>query len=126
MSYNNQERIKGILEQIHSAILDLKEWNKDIVSSEDYYCSPDGMKNLAASCMMIEAIGEGVKQIDRISNGNFLNTNCPDIPWQDIIGIRNHIAHGYFDIDDDIVFSTVKNDLESLKAAVEKLIKVLP
>lgn len=53
MSYNNQERIKGILEQIHSAILDLKEWNKDIVSSEDYYCSPDGMKNLAASCMMI-------------------------------------------------------------------------
>jgi uncharacterized protein with HEPN domain len=126
MSYNNQERIKGILEQIHSAILDLKEWNKDIVSSEDYYCSPDGMKNLAASCMMIEAIGEGVKQIDRISNGNFLNTNCTDIPWQDIIGIRNHIAHGYFDIDGDIVFSTVKNDLESLKAAVEKLIKVLP
>lgn len=48
MSYNNQERIKGILEQMHSAILDLKEWNKDIVSSEDYYCSPDGMKNLAA------------------------------------------------------------------------------
>ena len=53
MSYNNQERIKGILEQIHSAILDLKEWNKDIVSSEDYYCSPDGM-NEESCCKLYD------------------------------------------------------------------------
>ena len=43
----------------------------------------------------------------------------PEIPWIDVIGVRNHIAHGYFDIDGDIVFDIVKNNLGSLLAAVE-------
>ena len=60
------------------------------------------MKNLAASCMLIEAIGEGVKQIDKITDGKLL-VKRPEIPWKDVIGIRNHIAHGYFDINAYIV-----------------------
>ena len=75
------------------------------------------MKNLAASCMLIEAIGEGVKQVDKMT-GNLLLATRPDIPWQDIIGMRNHIAHGYFDIDGEIVFDVVKNHLESLSSAI--------
>ena len=43
----------------------------------------------------------------------------PEIPWIDVIGIRNHIAHGYFDIDGDIVFDIVKNNLNDLLAAVD-------
>ena len=66
------------------------------------------MKNLAASCMLIEAIGEGIKQIDKLTQS-----------WIDVIGIRNHIAHGYFDIDGDIVFDIVKNNLNDLLAAVD-------
>lgn len=81
------------------------------------------MKNLAASCKLIEAIGEGVKQIDKITEGKLL-TERPDIPWQDIIGIRNHIAHGYFDIDGEIVFDVVKNNLDSLQKAVEYFTQV--
>ena len=36
----------------------------------------------------------------------------------DVIGIRNHIAHGYFDIDGDIVFDVVKNNLHPLSEAI--------
>lgn len=114
-------RILGILTQIRNAIMQLKEWNKDISCPDDYYCSSEGMKNLAASCMLIEAIGEGVKQIDKITDGKLL-IERPEVPWQDVIGIRNHIAHGYFDIDGDIVFDVVKNDLDSLMAAIEYFI----
>ena len=39
-------------------------------------------------------------------------------PWKDVIGIRNHIAHGYFDIDGDMVLDVVKNDLDSLLEAI--------
>ena len=42
------------------------------------------MKNLTASCMLIEAIGEGVKQIDKITEGKLL-TERSEIPWQDIL-----------------------------------------
>ncbi len=79
------------------------------------------MKNLAASCMLIEAIGESVKQIDKITEGNLLPLR-PEIPWKDVIGIRNHIAHGYFDIDGDMVFDVIKNDLDTLLEAVQYFI----
>lgn len=111
------DRAYGLLVQIRTAILQLKEWNSNIISSDDYYSSPDGMKNLAASCMLIEAIGEGIKQIDKITDGRLL-VNRPEIPWKDVIGIRNHIAHGYFDIDGDMVLDVVKNDLDSLFEAI--------
>lgn len=80
------------------------------------------MKNLAASCMLIEAIGEGVKQIDKFTDSKIL-IERPEIPWKDVIGIRNHIAHGYFDIDGDIVFDVVKNNLDSLQEAIEYFLK---
>ena len=76
------------------------------------------MKNLAASCMLIEAIGEGIKQVDKATEGKLL-INRPEIPWKDVIGIRNHIAHGYFDIDGEMVLDVVKNDLDTLLAAIE-------
>lgn len=112
------DRAYGLLVQIRTAILQLKEWNSNIISSDDYYSSPDGMKNLAASCMLIEAIGEGIKQIDKFTDGRLL-VNRPEIPWKDVIGIRNHIAHGYFDIDGDMVLDVVKNDLDSLLGAID-------
>ena len=68
--------------------------------------------------MLIEAIGEGIKQIDKLTSSRLL-VERTEIPWTDVIGIRNHIAHGYFDIDGDIVFDVVKNDLESLLEAIE-------
>lgn len=121
MEFMLSNKLNGLLVQIRTAIIQLKEWNNNVQSSDDYYCSPDGMKNLAASCMLIEAIGEGVKQIDKITDGKLL-VKRPEIPWKDVIGIRNHIAHGYFDIDGDMVFDVIKNDLDSLLEAIEYFI----
>lgn len=117
-STSSNNRAYNIFLQIRDVILQVLEWNKNVQSSEDYYSSPDGMKNLAASCMLIEAIGEGIKQIDKLTQSKLLNER-PEIPWEDVIGIRNHIAHGYFDIDGEIVFDIVKNNLYELLTAVE-------
>ena len=119
--YTLSNRIAGTLLQIKEAIEQLQDWNKDIQNVDDYYSTPDGMKNLAASCMLIEAIGEGVKQIDKLTQSRLLNER-PEIPWQDVIGIRNHIAHGYFDIDGDIVLDVIKNNLDELLAAINYFI----
>ena len=71
--YTSSNRIIGTLIQIKEAIKQLQDWNKDVQTVDDYYCTPEGMKNLAASCMLIEAIGEGVKQIDRLTQSRLLN-----------------------------------------------------
>ena len=62
-SYNDRSRVRDTFEQINTAINQLKEWNADVISAEEYYLSSGGMQKLAASCMLIEAIGEGIKQI---------------------------------------------------------------
>ena len=116
-SSNKKQRVLGILEQIQTAIRQLKEWNTDVTKADDYYLSPSGMQKLAASCMLIEAIGEGVHQIDDITEGK-LFPERPEIPWEDVIGIRNHIAHGYFDIDGEVVYGVIKQDLDPLLEAV--------
>ena len=119
--YTLSNRIAGTLLQIKKAIEQLQDWNKDIQNVDDYYSTPEGMKNLAASCMLIEAIGEGVKQIDKLTQSRLLDER-PEIPWQDVIGIHNHIAHGYFDIDGDIVLDVIKNNLDELLAAINYFI----
>jgi len=119
-----KERVKNTFEQIDNAINQLKEWNADVNSAEDYYLSSSGMQKLAANSMLIEAIGEGLKQIDEITKGELL-TERPEIPWLEVIGIRNHIAHGYFDINGYLVFDTIKNDLDALQTAVKYFLETV-
>ncbi len=45
----------------------------------------------------------------------------PEIPWRGMKGMRNRIAHGYFDIDFAIVWDTVQNSLPDLIARLEKI-----
>lgn len=124
ISSDNRQKVITMLHQIREAIENLKEWNRNILSEDDYYNSPGGMKNLAASCMLIESIGESFKKIDKLTNSSLL-VERTEIPWSDVIGIRNHIAHGYFDIDGEIVFDTVKNDLEPISEATDYFLQRL-
>ncbi len=123
-SSDKRNRTLSIFRQIEVAINQLIEWNRHVKTVDDYYLSSDGMQKLAASCMLIEAIGESIRQIDKITDGKLL-PNRPEIPWEDVIGIRNHIAHGYFDIDGDIVLSVIQTELQPLQDAVRYFLKTI-
>jgi uncharacterized protein with HEPN domain len=101
------------LADVNKTILQLIEWNSSVESTEFFYNSQSGMQLLAANCTLITAIGEGVNRVNRLLP-EFLSTNFPNIPWRAIIGMRNHIAHGYFELDADIVFEAVKKDVPPL------------
>ncbi|WP_373499114.1 DUF86 domain-containing protein [Desulfococcus sp.] len=46
----------------------------------------------------------------------------PEIPWQEIIGLRNRLAHAYFSISIEIVWEVVVNELDSLEKNVTTLL----
>lgn len=73
--------------------------------------------------MLIESIGEGVKKIDK-KLPEFLLKKAPEIPWRNIAGLRDHIAHGYFNLDADIIFDVAINEIPTLKETLEKLILI--
>jgi len=57
----------------------------------------------------IEIIGEAASKVTEETKMKF-----HEIPWKDIIGMRNRLIHGYFDVDIKLVWNTVKNNLPSL------------
>ena len=123
-SLEKRNRIKYTLEQINTAINQLKEWNEDVKIADDFYLSSSGMQKLAANSMLIEAIGEGIRQIDEHSDGKLLPERS-DIPWKDVIGMRNRIAHGYFEVDAELVLATIKNDLDPLQDAINYFLETI-
>ena len=124
MYSKHDEIILGAFQQIEESILLLQQWNENVESEDDYLKSPDGMKNLAATCMLIEAIGESFKKIDKRTEGKLLCLRS-EIPWKQVMGMRDHIAHGYFNIDAELVFQTVKKNLFPLLDAVRYFIEFL-
>ena len=124
MSLQQAQVVEDLLRQIQQAITNLESWNADLDCIDDLLTSPDGMKTLAADCMLLEAIGESVKKVDTKTFGNLLPLR-PEIPWKQVMGMRNHIAHGYFDINTDLVWDVIRNDLQPLKEAIDYLVKNL-
>ena len=113
-----------ILEDIHSAIERLEERTKKIHSVDDFLGSSEGMVLLDATCMLLIAIGESLKNLDKTTEGLLLPT-YPSVPWKNIKGMRDIIAHHYFDIDADQILWIVKNEISPLKIAIEFFIKEL-
>lgn len=65
----------------------------------------------------IEIVGEAASRISADCRSAY-----PEIPWQDIVAMRNRLIHGYFDIDLDIVWRTVIEELPSLIAVLDHIL----
>jgi uncharacterized protein with HEPN domain len=65
----------------------------------------------------LEVIGEAASRITRERR-----EELPQIPWSQMIGMRNRLIHAYFDIRLDVVWSTVTEDLPVLIADLENII----
>lgn len=66
----------------------------------------------------LQIIGEAVSALP-----NSIREKYYEIPWSQIIGMRNILVHAYFGIDVDVVWSVVVNDLPDLKQKIEKAIR---
>jgi uncharacterized protein with HEPN domain len=69
----------------------------------------------------IEIIGEAASRISPITQAGH-----PELPWADIIGMRNRLIHAYFDIDLDLVWDTVTIDLPPLIAMLQAALAASP
>jgi uncharacterized protein with HEPN domain len=108
------------LEQLEQVVENLLESTSNLSDINDLPKSAEGMLRLNGICMCFIIIGEEVKRIDRYTDNTFLS-NYPSIPWKSIMGMRNRIAHGYFEIDLDIVFDVLKNDIPPLLGVIKQM-----
>lgn len=102
------------LRHIIDAIDRIEEYTKNI-SQENFmknHLIQDGV------IRQIEIIGEATKRVS-----DELKAKYADIPWKDMAGMRDKLAHDYLGVDIDAVWDTVVEDIPLLKGKLNKLVE---
>lgn len=93
----------------------------DAANEATAFAANRGRKDLEKDRMLtlalvrsIEIIGEAGARVSEAGR-----REIPEIPWRDIVSMRNRLIHAYFDVDLDVVWSTVRNDLPPLISTLE-------
>ena len=100
------------IEDILESIKNIESFTKGITEKE----LSKNIEKQSAIIRQIEIIGEAAKNIPLS-----IRKKYPDIPWKDIVGMRDVISHGYFKVDLFIVWKVIKEDLPDLKEKIEEV-----
>jgi len=109
----NDPRLADYLDHIRQAATDATRFVEGL-SKEDFLADK---RTQQAVIMSLIIIGEAAAKLTSLYI-EFTNAH-PAVPWRNMRGMRNRIAHGYFDINLDVVWDTVKT-------ALPELLKQLP
>lgn len=111
MSRDEQERLRDIKDAIRTIHDHVARVNETSAAKEDPLLHD-------ALLFQFVVIGEAVKNLSQETRESF-----PEIPWTDIAGLRDLIAHEYFRIDIHRVLEMVECDLPTLEQAIDHLQK---
>jgi len=120
----DQEIAMDCLQKIRKAINTILERTSVIDNPNDLLTTPGGMLRLDAICMNLIALGEAVKGLDKQTHGELLS-RYPEVYWSGVMRMRDKIAHHYFEVDTDVVFQTIQEDIPQMKEVVERMISDL-
>jgi uncharacterized protein with HEPN domain len=80
------------------------------------------MEKLDSICMQLIAIGESLKNFDKVTSKKVLS-KYPEINWKRVIGMRDIITHHYFDVDAEAIYDVCQNHVYKLKKTISKILK---
>lgn len=72
---------------------------------------------MLALTRLLEILGEAAKNVSPKTRAL-----TPELPWRQIAGTRDRIVHGYFDVDLDVVWRIITEELPPLQPALERLV----
>jgi uncharacterized protein with HEPN domain len=115
---------KEILSQVYQSTQIILKRFEPIKTSDDFLDTENGLEKLDSICMKLIAIGESLKNLDKVTNQSLLK-KYPEVEWKKIMGMRDVITHHYFDLDSEVVFDVCKNHIEDLANTINKMIAEL-
>jgi len=86
----------------------------------DFQAFSKNEEKVFAVIRALEIIGEAAKNIPKSIRGRY-----QEIPWEDIVGMRNKVIHGYFGVDIEVIWKTVQEDLPFLQATLTRIFEDL-
>ena len=86
-----------------------------------FLVNEEGLEKLDSISMRLIAIGEGFKNIDKLTENKLL-PNYPTINWKGVKGVRDILSHHYFDMDAETIFVICNEYLDELLTVTEAMI----
>lgn len=83
----------------------------------EFTSSEAGMILLDSVCMKLVAVGESIKNLDKVTHNELL-CRYAQINWKQAMGMRDIIVHHYFDVDADEIYKTLKEDIPMLRSVL--------
>lgn len=104
----DQHRIRHMIDAARQALAFAEDRTREDLNT-------DAMLSFAL-VRCIEIIGEAAANLSEAARAE-----APQVPWRDVVGMRNRLIHGYFDVDLDLVWATLAVDLPALLEALDPL-----
>ena len=104
------------IEDINDAISKIEIFTKGM----DYQDFVEDDKTIYAIVRALEIIGEAAKKIPPDIKNSY-----PQIPWKDVVGMRDKLIHEYFGVNTKVLWNTIKQDIPSLKPLVQTFLSTL-
>jgi uncharacterized protein with HEPN domain len=122
MSEYDLELAHEILQQILWSAQTIAKRFEPITSPDDFIASEEGLEKLDAISMQLIAIGENVKNLDKVTGGSLL-ARYPQIEWKRVMGMRDILSHHYFDIDAEVVYAVCDLHVSQLVDIVKRVLE---
>jgi len=113
--------VLSTLEDIKLSIELILKRFESINDSDAFLADENGLEKLDSISMRLIAIGEGFKNIDKLTDKKLL-VQYPGIAWKNVKGVRDILSHHYFDLDAETIFDICENHLNELLEATKKMI----
>lgn len=105
--------LRSTLEDIATSLKLIQQRFQSIKSADDFLKDEQGLEKLDSISMRLIAIGEGFKNVDKLTDFQLLD-KYPQIPWKQVKGIRDILSHHYFDLDAETIYEICANEIDGL------------
>ena len=119
--YDSELAVEILNKILKSAQIVLKRF-KQIKSPDDFILSDAGLERFDSICMQLTAIGESLKNLDKVTDNSLL-PQYPQVDWKRAKGLRDIISHHYFDLNEEAIYNVCKDNIPELAKTIKKIIE---
>ena len=118
----DRELVVEVLTQIHQACDKIISRFDCVGSVNDFTDTPQGMEKFDSICMVLIAIGESLKNLDKLTDTKLL-AGYPQIDWKNAKGMRDIISHHYFQVDVEVIYNVCREHIPVMSSVLKQIIQ---
>jgi uncharacterized protein with HEPN domain len=115
------ELVVEVLDQLDQACNKILSRIENVVNANYFTDTPQGMEKFDSICMVLIAIGESLKNLDKLTDNKLL-AQYPQVDWKNAKGMRDIISHHYFQVDAEVIYNVCKDHIPLMSTVLKQII----